>query len=168
MYRRPLNILPPAHIDAMSNYRYRGRPSHTSSVHAGSRQHHDPFMSSLRILADENIPHAGVAFGAVGSVRTMPGQSISRSDLADVDVLLVRSVTSVDADVLDGRHVDHEPAGQRDLAPAFPEIAADTGFGDVGKGQGEKEHLQHTGHVFPRQTAAFLFTLPGKGMAEVG
>ena len=59
----------------------------------------------LRILADANIPHAQAAFGAYGPVRTQPGRDITRSALADVDVLLVRSVTAVGAALLDGTPV---------------------------------------------------------------
>ena len=59
----------------------------------------------LRILADANIPHAQAAFGAYGPVRTQPGRDITRSGLADVDVLLVRSVTAVGAARLDGTPV---------------------------------------------------------------
>ena len=55
---------------------------------------------SLRILADENIPAVRNVFGPFGSVRTLPGHSITASHVHDVDVLLVRSVTSVDADLV--------------------------------------------------------------------
>ena len=61
--------------------------------------------SSLRILADENIPALEACFGGSGEVRTLPGRSIRRADLLDVDVLLVRSVTRVDADLLAGTPV---------------------------------------------------------------
>lgn len=54
----------------------------------------------LRVLADENIPLATEAFGTLGSVRTLPGRSITPADVRNVDVLLVRSVTSVDDDLL--------------------------------------------------------------------
>ena len=62
-------------------------------------------MSGLRILADENIPQLAACFGGAGSIRTLPGRSIRRADLQDVDVLLVRSVTRVDADLLAGTPV---------------------------------------------------------------
>ena len=59
----------------------------------------------LRLLVDANIPDAEAAFGPVGSVRTIPGHAISRADLADVDVLVVRSVTRVDAALVEGTPV---------------------------------------------------------------
>ncbi len=59
----------------------------------------------MNILADENIPWAREAFGAYGNVRTMPGRSIGRGDLDDVDALVVRSVTDVGRALLDGTPV---------------------------------------------------------------
>ncbi len=49
----------------------------------------------LRILADANIPLATEAFGGLGTVRTRPGRDITRAELGEIDVLLVRSVTPV-------------------------------------------------------------------------
>ncbi len=59
----------------------------------------------LIILADENIPFAREAFGALGTVRLAHGRAITRADLADVDMLAVRSITRVDAALLDGTRV---------------------------------------------------------------
>ena len=59
----------------------------------------------LRIVADALIPHAEVAFGALGSVRVRPAAALTRDVLRDADVLLVRSVTRVTADLVDGTPV---------------------------------------------------------------
>ncbi|MGM0433223.1 MAG: 4-phosphoerythronate dehydrogenase [Pseudomonadota bacterium] len=59
----------------------------------------------MRILADENIPALEACFGGPGEIRTLPGRSIRQADLLDVDVLLVRSVTRVNADLLAGTPV---------------------------------------------------------------
>jgi erythronate-4-phosphate dehydrogenase len=55
---------------------------------------------TLNILADENIPAVQQYFEPLGVVRRMNGRAISNSDLVDVDVLLVRSVTSVNEELL--------------------------------------------------------------------
>ena len=60
---------------------------------------------SYHILVDENIPLTEEAFGTLGTVETRPGRAIGPADVRDADVLLVRSVTSVDADLLDGSAV---------------------------------------------------------------
>ena len=52
-------------------------------------------MARPTILADENIPYAREAFGTLGEVRLKHGRHISRADLADVDLLVVRSITRV-------------------------------------------------------------------------
>jgi erythronate-4-phosphate dehydrogenase len=54
----------------------------------------------LTILVDENVPFAHEAFGRLGAVRVRPGRQIAAADVADVDVLIVRSVTRVDEALL--------------------------------------------------------------------
>ena len=58
-----------------------------------------------RILVDANVPAAGSAFGALGSVRLLPGREITRAEVLGADVLLVRSVTALDAALLEGTPV---------------------------------------------------------------
>mgnify|MGYP001795531569 CR=1 FL=1 len=83
----------------------------------------------LRIVADANIPHVADAIGPFGGVRTRPGRAITRSDLKQADVLLVRSVTQVDAALRDDTpvrfvgtatagtdHIDAEALRQRGSA----------------------------------------------------
>lgn len=60
---------------------------------------------NLTILADENIPAVEHYLGARGSVRRANGRTLRRADLDGVDVLLVRSVTRVDAALLAGSSV---------------------------------------------------------------
>ncbi len=54
-----------------------------------------------RILADENIPGLG-ALAEVAEVRRIPGRAIDAASLADAEALLVRSVTRVDAALVEG------------------------------------------------------------------
>jgi len=53
-----------------------------------------------RILVDEAVPLAEEAFGPLGEVRRAPGRSIGPADVAEVDALVVRSVTRVDRALL--------------------------------------------------------------------
>ena len=57
------------------------------------------------IVADENIPLVEEAFSPYGTVRIRPGEQIDRSELAGADVLLARSVTTVDRKILQGTPV---------------------------------------------------------------
>ncbi len=54
----------------------------------------------LSIVADENMPNLQRLFGGCGNITALPGRAISADHLRDCDILLVRSVTSVDAALL--------------------------------------------------------------------
>ena len=58
-------------------------------------------MQSLRILVDANVPAAADALSPFGSVRLVPGHAITRAETEHADVLIVRSVTRVDADLVE-------------------------------------------------------------------
>ncbi len=57
------------------------------------------------IIADENIGMADEAFSGFGRLITMPGRSITPEAVREADVLLVRSVTKVDAALLEGSNI---------------------------------------------------------------
>ncbi|AHL75149.1 erythronate-4-phosphate dehydrogenase [Stutzerimonas stutzeri] len=59
----------------------------------------------MRILADENIPLIEAFFAEHGEIRRMPGRSINRAAVEQAEVLLVRSVTRVDRELLEGSAV---------------------------------------------------------------
>ncbi|MCU1728703.1 4-phosphoerythronate dehydrogenase PdxB [Pseudomonas sp. 7P_10.2_Bac1] len=59
----------------------------------------------MLIVADENIPLIDAFFAQFGEIRRLPGRQITRADVHDADVLLVRSVTKVDRDLLEGSAV---------------------------------------------------------------
>lgn len=54
----------------------------------------------MLILADENIPLLDEFFGNLGEIRRIAGRTMTAADVAAADVLLVRSVTPVDASLL--------------------------------------------------------------------
>lgn len=56
----------------------------------------------MLIVADENIPLLAEFFAALGEIRVVPGREMKAADVACADLLLVRSVTSVDAALLAG------------------------------------------------------------------
>lgn len=59
----------------------------------------------MRILVDENVPYGREAFGTLGEVITAHGRAVCRDMLADVDALVVRSITKVNAGLLGGTPV---------------------------------------------------------------
>ncbi|OEO25490.1 4-phosphoerythronate dehydrogenase [Pseudomonas sp. J237] len=59
----------------------------------------------MRIVADENIPLVDEFFSGFGQITRLPGRGIKPADVADADVLLVRSVTRVNKALLTGSKV---------------------------------------------------------------
>lgn len=54
----------------------------------------------MKILIDENMPYAEQLFSQLGEVILKPGRTLTAGDLIDIDALMIRSVTKVDADLL--------------------------------------------------------------------
>ncbi len=85
----------------------------------------------MKILIDENMPYAETLFGQLGEVIAKSGRHLTADDLVDVDALMIRSVTKVNAELLSKAnalkfvgtatagqdHVDH--ALLRDRSVAF-------------------------------------------------
>lgn len=59
----------------------------------------------MKIIADENMSGVQTIFASYGEVETLPGRNITAAAVAAADVLLVRSVTNVDAQLLEGSRV---------------------------------------------------------------
>ncbi len=59
----------------------------------------------MKIIADANIPFVKECFSSIGDVQVVDGREINREIVADADVLLVRSITPVFADLLTGSKV---------------------------------------------------------------
>lgn len=55
---------------------------------------------ALKIIADENMPAVEALFASHAEIRRLPGRTMRAADLSDADILLVRSVTRVDARLL--------------------------------------------------------------------
>ena len=60
---------------------------------------------AMKIVADANIPFLQEAFGVLGDVTAVPGRQLTPVQLCDADILLVRSVTPVNAALLAGSQV---------------------------------------------------------------
>ncbi|GBD92835.1 erythronate-4-phosphate dehydrogenase [bacterium BMS3Abin05] len=54
----------------------------------------------MKIIADENIPFVREAFAGFGDVLTVPGRKITPGMVRSADILLVRSVTKADRNLL--------------------------------------------------------------------
>ncbi|WP_105903275.1 4-phosphoerythronate dehydrogenase [Vibrio gangliei] len=54
----------------------------------------------MKIVIDENMPYAEGLFSQLGEVEMKPGRTLCADDLVDVDALMIRSVTKVNAELL--------------------------------------------------------------------
>ncbi|AJZ90384.1 erythronate-4-phosphate dehydrogenase [Klebsiella michiganensis] len=59
----------------------------------------------MKILVDENMPYARELFSRLGEVTAVPGRPIPVDTLTNADALMVRSVTKVNAELLDGKGI---------------------------------------------------------------
>ena len=62
-------------------------------------------MNSPLIIADQNMPFVDAYFGYLGEVKLMAGRDIDRRAIKGAEILLVRSVTEVNSDLLQGSAV---------------------------------------------------------------
>jgi len=59
----------------------------------------------MKIVADPNVPYIHEAFASLGDVTLVPGRQLTAAHVSDADLLLVRSVTPVNAALLDDSRV---------------------------------------------------------------
>ena len=59
----------------------------------------------MQIVADENIPLLDQFFSEFGDIVRVPGRTMTAADVADADILIVRSVTEVNEQLLAGSKV---------------------------------------------------------------
>ena len=60
---------------------------------------------TIKIVCDKNITLAAELFSSFGDIFFVDGRSLTRQQLIDADILLVRSVTSVNEALLKGTSV---------------------------------------------------------------
>ena len=59
----------------------------------------------MKIIADQNIPFVEECFSSIGQVTLVSGREVTSDLVKDADILLVRSITKVNADLLAGSRV---------------------------------------------------------------
>ena len=84
----------------------------------------------MKIIADENMSAVQALFAPYGEVETLPGRDITAAAVATADVLLVRSVTQVDKQLLEGSSVQF------------------VGSATIGTDHIDRQYLQQTGIHF--------------------
>ena len=59
----------------------------------------------MKIIADANIPFVQQCFSSLGEVEVLPGRMITADSVRNANVLLVRSVTPVNSELLEASRV---------------------------------------------------------------
>jgi len=59
----------------------------------------------MKIIADQNIPYARETFSHLGDISVMNGREIQPGHVEDADMLLVRSVTKVNSELLENSRI---------------------------------------------------------------
>jgi len=59
----------------------------------------------MKLLVDENIPFAEEVFGRLGTVKTIYGREITNRIVKDYDILIVRSITKVNKELLQNSRI---------------------------------------------------------------
>lgn len=59
----------------------------------------------MKIIADQNIPFVEACFSSIGQVTLVAGRQITPEIIKDADALLVRSITKVNKDLLEGSRI---------------------------------------------------------------
>jgi erythronate-4-phosphate dehydrogenase len=74
------------------------------------------------IAVDSRVPYWNEAFGSIGEVRPFAARKLTRTDLRDVDALVVRTTVTVNSELLEGtpvRFVGTATAGMDHLDPRY-------------------------------------------------
>ena len=83
----------------------------------------------MKIIADPLIPRVREAFAPLGEVTFCDGRFITRETVADADVLLVRTVTPVNADLLQGSRVRFVASATSGIDHVDTDYLASAGIG---------------------------------------
>jgi len=83
----------------------------------------------MKIIADPLIPRVREAFAVLGEVSFCDGRSIMPETMRDADVLLVRSVTPVNADLLRGSRVRFVASATSGIDHVDTDYLAEAGIG---------------------------------------
>jgi len=123
----------------------------------------------MKLIADTNIPFVKDCFASAGEVLLVPGRQMTGALLKDADALLIRSVTPVNAALLEGSRVrfvatatigfDHVDRGYLDSRGIGFASAPGSNANSVG------EYVVAAMHVIARRKR---FELAGKSLGIVG
>jgi len=123
----------------------------------------------MRIVIDENIPFGEEAFSHLGDVIVLPGRQIHSESLRDASALIVRSVTSVNTELLAGtdvRFVGTATSGVDHIDQAYL-TQRNIGFADAA-GSNANSVAEYVLTALVTVASRFKISLGGKSLGIVG
>lgn len=123
----------------------------------------------MKIIADVNIPYVEECFSSIGDVVLSPGRGINAALVADADVLLVRSITKVNEELLKGgkvKFVATATIGFEHIDRAYLS-ANDIGFG-YAPGANANSVAEYVVAALLVLAKKYKFQLEGKSIGIIG
>lgn len=123
----------------------------------------------MKIVADANIPFVKECFSSIGDVVVVPGREIGRDIAAGADVLVVRSITKVDEELLSGGSVKFAATATIGTEHVDRQYLADAGIGFASApGCNANSVAEYVVAALLALGKKHRFTLDGKSIGIVG
>jgi erythronate-4-phosphate dehydrogenase len=123
----------------------------------------------MKIIADQNIPFVKECFSSIGQVTLVGGRQITPALVKDADILLVRSITKVNADLLDGSRVKFVATATIGTEHVDQEYLADKGIGFASApGSNANSVAEYIVAALLALGRKYKFRLEGKSIGIIG
>ena len=123
----------------------------------------------MKIVADQNIPFVKECFSSIGQVTLCPGRQLASAQVADADVLLVRSVTKVNEALLAGSPVKFVATATIGTEHVDAAYLASKGIGFASApGSNANSVAEYIVAAMLTLGKKYKFTLAGKSIGVVG
>lgn len=123
----------------------------------------------MKIIADQNIPFVKECFSSIGDVTLTGGREMTPELVKEADVLLVRSITKVNADLLDGSRVKFVATATIGTEHVDQDYLTDNGIGFASApGSNANSVAEYIIAALLALGKKHIFTLEGKSIGIVG
>ena len=123
----------------------------------------------MKIVADQNIPFVKECFSSIGQVETCPGRQLTAAQVADADIVLVRSVTKVNEALLAASRVKFVATATIGIEHVDTEYLAARGIGFASApGSNANSVAEYVVAALLALGKKYKFDLAGKSIGVVG
>ena len=123
----------------------------------------------MKIVADQNIPFVEECFSSIGDVTLVGGRQVTPELVKDADILLVRSITKVNADLLEGSAVKFVATATIGVEHVDQEYLASKGIGFASApGSNANSVAEYIVAALLTLGKKYQYALAGKSIGVVG